>query len=182
MIFGYARVSTSTQSYSSQLDTLNDYGCEKIYSECVSGAKSERVEYNKMIEAMREGDVLVVYKLDRIARSLKDLIDKIQCLSDNGISFVSISDSIDTTTPQGKLMLNIIGSFAEFERDIIRERTMAGLQAARVRGRTGGRPSTLNSKQIEKMKEMHKDKSIPISDILDTFKISRSTLYRVVGK
>ena len=146
MIIGYARVSTKEQIFDLQIDALKKVGCKKIYREVVSGAKAERQVLNELLENIRSGDILVIWKLDRLGRSLKHLVELVNGLSDKGIGLKSINDPIDTTTPQGRLVFNIFASLAEFERDLIRERTNAGLSAARSRGRTGGRPKGLTQK------------------------------------
>lgn len=137
MKIGYARVSTQDQNFELQEDALNKSGCEIIYKEIVSGTKADRPELNKLIEHIRKGDVVIVYKLDRLGRSLKHLLEMVDFFNKKEVGLQSISDSIDTTTPQGRLFFNISASFAEFEKDLIRERTRAGLEAARARGRKG---------------------------------------------
>lgn len=181
MKIGYARVSTTDQSLDLQLDALNNEGCEKIYQEKASGAKSDRPELEACLQYLRSGDTLVVYKLDRLGRSLKHLLDTINSLSEKGIGFTSISDPIDTTTPQGRLIFNIFGSLAEFERDLIRERTKAGLEAARARGRFGGRPKGLSQEAIRKsyiVKALYEEGRMSITEICQELKMGRSTLYR----
>src|SRR3712207_2162831 len=140
MMVGYARVSTTDQTLSLQQDALMRAGCERIFSDTMSGAKAERPGLVQALRFMRSGDVLVVWKLDRLGRSLKNLIDVVTELETLGIGFRSITESIDTTTSGGKLIFHIFGALAEFERELIRERTSAGLAAARARGRKGGRP------------------------------------------
>jgi DNA invertase Pin-like site-specific DNA recombinase len=134
MKIGYARVSTKDQSLNLQTDALTKAGCEIIFNEIASGAKSDRVELDKLFSQIRKGDILVVYKLDRLGRSLKHLLEFVAILNEKQIGLQSISDAIDTTTPQGRLFFNISACFSEFERDLIRERTRAGLEAARARG------------------------------------------------
>jgi len=180
MLIGYARVSTGDQNLDLQRDALTKVGCKKIFEDKISGARIERKGLSEALDYVREGDVLVVWKLDRLGRGLKDLIEKMNDLEDRKIGFKSLTESMDTTTPGGKLIFNIFASLAEFERNIIRERTKAGLSAARSRGRLGGRPKKLTPEQIELMKKMYKDKSIPIKQILDTFKIGKTTLYKWV--
>ena len=140
MFIGYARVSTQDQNPELQLDALRQEGCEKIFTEKLSGARRDRPELKAALEYMRSDDTLVVWKLDRLARSLKQLIETVEDLEERGIGFSSLTEAIDTTTPSGKLVFHIFAALAEFERSIIRERTMAGLNAARERGRLGGRP------------------------------------------
>ncbi len=180
MIIGYARVSTHEQILDMQIQDLKKYGCEKIYQEKVSSTKSNRVNLNECIDSLQKGDTLVVWRLDRLGRSLKDLVEIISNLSKEGIKFKSISDGyIDTTTANGNLIFNIFASLAQFERDLIRERTLAGLSAARARGKQGGRPKmNADNPKILTAKKLHKDKTIPINDICKTLGISRPTLYR----
>jgi len=180
MLVGYARVSTQDQNLNLQNDALIKAGCEKIFEDKVSGARIERKGLTEALEYVRSGDVLVVWKLDRLGRGLRDLIDKMQDLEKRGVGFKSLTENIDTTTAGGKLIFHIFGSLAEFERNLIRERTMAGLSSARARGIKGGRKNKLTAEQIELMKKMYKDKSISIKQILDTFKISKSSLYKWV--
>jgi len=177
---GYARVSTLEQHLDLQIDALETAGCEKIFTDTTSGAGSERFGLSQALSFMREGDVFIVWKLDRLGRSLRDLIDIISALRQRGIGFRVLQESIDTTTPAGELIFHIFGALAEFERALIRQRTQAGLQAARARGRKGGRPKKLNPKQEEQVAKMLADTSIPIEDIEALFpKVSRTTLYRI---
>ena len=143
MFIGYARVSTQDQTLDLQKDALEKLGCAKIFTDTASGAKTERQGLEEALEYVREGDTLVVWRLDRLGRSLKHLIETITELNSRNIGFKSLTENIDTTTSGGKLVFHIFGALAEFERDIIRERTNAGLQAARARGRKGGRPKAL---------------------------------------
>jgi DNA invertase Pin-like site-specific DNA recombinase len=143
MLIGYARVSTSDQTLDLQKDALQKTGCDRIFTDTASGAKAERTGLDEAISHLREGDILVVWRLDRLGRSLKHLIETITALNNRDIGFKSITEAIDTTTSGGKLIFHIFGALAEFERDIIRERTQAGLNAARARGRKGGRPKAL---------------------------------------
>ena len=147
MLIGYARVSTSDQTLELQKDALQKAGCSKIFTDTASGAKSERTGLDEALNYVRAGDTIVVWRLDRLGRSLKHLIETITGLNDRKIGFKSITESIDTTTSGGKLIFHIFGALAEFERDIIRERTQAGLNAARARGRKGGRPKSLTGKK-----------------------------------
>ena len=142
MIIGYARISTSDQNFDLQLDALKKAGCEKIFKEAVSGIKSEKKELVETLKQLRRGDTLIVWKLDRLGRSLKSLIELVNQLKDEGIYFKSLMDSIDTSTSLGQFFFHITGSFAELERNLIRERTIAGLASARKRGRKGGRPKS----------------------------------------
>lgn len=147
MLIGYARVSTADQTLALQKDALEKAGCERIFTDTASGAKAERIGLDEAIDHLREGDTLVVWRLDRLGRSLKHLIETITALNNRKIGFKSITEAIDTTTSGGKLIFHIFGALAEFERDIIRERTQAGLTAARARGRNGGRPRALTPKK-----------------------------------
>jgi DNA invertase Pin-like site-specific DNA recombinase len=183
MLVGYARVSTSEQTFDLQKDALEKIGCAKIYSDVVSGAKAERKGLQEALEYVREGDTLVVWRLDRLGRSLKHLIETITRLNNRKIGFKSITEHIDTTTSGGKLVFHIFGALAEFERDIIRERTNAGLSAARARGRLGGRPKaqTLNTpKKVALAQSLYDNKTNTIEEICKTLHISRATLYRYV--
>src|SRR2546429_648398 len=186
MLIGYARVSTQDRTLNLQKDALEKLGCNKIFTDTASGAKAKRTGLNEALEYVREGDTLVVWRLDRLGRSLKHLIETITELNNRKIGFKSIQESIDTTTSGGKLIFHIFGALAEFERDIIRERTRAGLQAARARGRRGGRPkletNPAKRKKIEVAQALHADPNHSIEDICDTLHISKSTLYRHVGK
>src|SRR2546430_16698692 len=180
MNIGYARVSTQDQTLNLQKDALEKLGCNKIFTDTASGAKAERTGLNEALEYVREGDTLVVWRLDRLGRSLKHLIETITNLNNRQIGFKSIQENIDTTTSGGKLIFHIFGALAEFERDIIRERTNAGLQAARARGRLGGRPKALDPKKQSIVQALYNDKSNSIVDICKTLNISRATLYRYI--
>ena len=164
-----------------QQDALKKAGCERLFTDTVSGAKwtaQERVGLSEALEFMRPGDTLVVWKLDRLGRSLKHLIETVTLLQERGIGFKSLTEQIDTTSSGGKLIFHVFGALAEFERDLIRERTNAGLQAARARGRHGGRPPRLDEKKLKMMHTLYADKSNSVADILATLNISKSTLYR----
>src|SRR5512142_760064 len=149
MFIGYARISTADQTINLQKDALQQAGCSRIFTDTASGAKAERKGLDEALDYVRAGDTLVVWRLDRLGRSLRHLIETITGLASRGIGFKSITESIDTTTSGGKLIFHIFGALAEFERDIIRERTQAGLTAARARGRKGGRPKALTPKKQE---------------------------------
>jgi DNA invertase Pin-like site-specific DNA recombinase len=215
MLIGYARVSTQDQTLNLQKDALEKLGCNKIFTDTASGAKAERTGLNEALEYVREGDTLVLWRLDRLGRSLKHLIETITELIEfrisNGyesfsrklifealssicgisiiyekvnnnrkIGFKSIQENIDTTTSGGKLVFHIFGALAEFERDIIRERTQAGLQAARARGRKGGRPKSLTDKKTAMAQALYNDKNNTVDEICKTLNISRATLYRYI--
>jgi DNA invertase Pin-like site-specific DNA recombinase len=180
MNIGYARVSTQDQTLNLQKDALEKIGCTKIFTDTASGAKAERIGLEEALEYVREGDTLVVWRLDRLGRSLKHLIETITELNNRKIGFKSIQENIDTTTSGGKLVFHIFGALAEFERDIIRERTSAGLKAARARGRKGGRPKKLVGKRVAMLKELYNNKNNSIDEICKTLNISRTTLYRYI--
>lgn len=180
MLIGYARVSTQDQTLNLQRDALEKIGCTKIFTDTASGIQTERQELEEALGFLRAGDSLVVWRLDRLGRSLKHLIETITRLNNNKIGFQSITENIDTTTSGGKLIFHIFGALAEFERDIIRERTNAGLQAARARGRMGGRPKSLTGKKVAMAQELYNNKQNAIADICKTLGISRATLYRYV--
>ena len=180
MLVGYARVSTSDQTLNLQRDALEHIGCSKIFTDVISGSTTERHGLDEALSYVREGDTLVVWRLDRLGRSLKHLIETITQLNTKKIGFKSITENIDTTTSGGKLVFHIFGALAEFERDIIKERTNAGLQAARSRGRLGGRPKALNEKKAAIASALYRDKSNSIADICKTLNISRATLYRYI--
>ena len=172
MIIGYARVSTQDQQTLRQIDQLKEFGCERIYEEKASGTKRERVELIRMMDALREGDVVIITELSRLSRSVKDLFEIVDSKS--------LKESwIDTTTPQGKLLFTIFAGISQFERDLIRQRTIEGLQAARARGRNGGRPPKDESK-IKLALSMYESKVCSITQILETTGISKTTLYRYI--
>lgn len=181
MKIGYARVSTKDQNLNLQKDALKKAGCEKIFSEQISGTKTERAKLDEMISQVRSGDVIVVWKLDRLGRSLRDLVNLISKFQEMGVGFKSLQDNIDTTTPTGKLTFHLFAALAEFERDIISDRTKAGLASARVRGRLGGRPKGLSKKAQDKARlaeSLYKEKNNSIKEICDYLNISKPTLYR----
>jgi DNA invertase Pin-like site-specific DNA recombinase len=178
MLIGYARVSTLDQTLDLQIDALKKAGCEKLYTDTASGAKAEREGLDEALNYAREGDVLVVWRLDRLGRSLRHLIETITLLNGRKVGFRSLTENIDTTTSGGKLVFHIFGALAEFERDLIRERTQAGLSAARVRGNRGGRPKALTQRKMDLAKKLYADKSNSIDDICTTLNISRATLFR----
>src|SRR5688500_32537 len=166
-LIGYARVSTTEQHLHLQQDALSAAGCLKIYTDTISGAKSERKGLSEALDFIRDGDTLVVWRLDRLGRSLKDLIERITDLHNRNIGFKRLTENIDTTTSRGKLIFHIFGALAEFERDIITERTNAGLTAARARGRQGGRPrsSLSDERKLQMARQMYEKKTIPVRDI-----------------
>jgi DNA invertase Pin-like site-specific DNA recombinase len=180
MRIGYARVSTKDQNLDLQVDALQEVGCEEVFTEVASGAKTTRPALDEVLSRLRAGDVLVIWKLDRLGRSLKHLVTLATDLMERKIGLISLNDPIDTTTPQGRLIFNIFASLAEFERDLIRERTQAGLKAARARGRKGGRPPGL-SKQAEATamaaETLYREGRLSVQEICDQLGISKPTLY-----
>ncbi|MDW9380143.1 recombinase family protein [Chryseobacterium sp. JV558] len=181
MKIGYARVSTKDQNLDLQIEALEKAGCEKIYQEKISGATKNRPELESMIAHLRNGDEVYVWRLDRMGRSLKHIIDLVLDLSGKGIVIKGISDGVDTSTMSGRLFLNIMASLAEYERELIRERTNAGLQSARARGRTGGRPKGYTDKTISKllvMRLVYKDPTKSPEDIYKPLGLTRATFYR----
>jgi len=180
MLIGYARVSTQDQNLDLQRDALEKARCEQIFTDSVSGTKARRPGLEDALSHLRTGDTLVVWRLDRLGRSLRHLIDTVTNLQEKGVGFKSLTESIDTTTSGGRLVFNIFSSLAQFETEIIKERTQAGLQAARARGRTGGRRKALTEKQVQQLKQLAADKSSSVEEICKTFGISRMTFYRYV--
>lgn len=177
MLIGYARVSTQDQSMNLQKDALAKAGCKEVFEDIISGSKSERDGLEKLLKYIRQGDTVVVWKLDRLGRSLKHLIEIVQLFNDRDVGFKSIQENIDTTTASGKLFLHIFGALAEFERELIKERTLAGLKAAAERGRKGGRPRVMDEKKVQQARALHQSQ-IPIAEICDILKVSKGTLYR----
>ncbi|MFN3146958.1 MAG: recombinase family protein [Paracoccaceae bacterium] len=179
MLVGYARVSTQDQKPELQLDALKAAGCEKVFTEKASGARTDRPELQAALDYMRDGDTLIVWKLDRLARSLKQLVASVEALEERGIGFRTINGvQIDTTTSGGKLVFHIFAALAEFEREIIRERTRAGLDAAIARGRKGGRPPALSELDRAAALALLRDKTIPIKEVARRLGCSEATLYR----
>ncbi|OAS17472.1 recombinase family protein [Paenibacillus oryzisoli] len=179
MKIGYARVSTIDQSLDMQIDALNGAGCERLYTEKASGAKDDRKELERALDSLRQGDVFVVYKLDRLARSTKKLIEVYERLAELGVELVSICDGLDTTTPTGRAMFKMIGVIAELEREMIVERTRAGLAASRARGRNGGRPKT-DTKKVERAIKLYDTQKHSITEIEEMTGIKKATLYRAL--
>ncbi len=183
MLIGYARVSTHDQTLALQQDSLKQAGCDRVFTDTASGAKAERPGLEETLAFLRTGDTLVVWKLDRLGRSLPHLIDTVNRLQDRGIGFKSLTEQIDTTTSGGKLIFHVFAALAEFERDVIRERTQAGLTAARARGRKGGHPRAAalsDARKVAIAQALYDDKKNSIDDICKTLHVSRSTLYRYI--
>ena len=181
MIIGYARVSTHDQNLDSQLDALQKADCEQIFQEKITGKTKDRPELISCLKALRKGDVLIVWKLDRLARSLKDLVEIITDLNQREIGFKSLTEAIDTTSATGRLVFHIFGALAEFEHSLIRERTIAGLDAARARGRKGGRKPSMSENDIKKAKAMLSDPQITKTEVAKHFGVSRVTLNSSLG-
>lgn len=177
---GYARVSTADQDAQLQHDALTAAGCYRTFTDTVSGALQSRPELDKLLDQLRPGDTLVVWRLDRLGRSIRHLIDQLSELQDRGIEFRSLQENIDTTTSGGRLVFHIFASLAEFERDLITERTNAGLVAARARGRTGGRPPLLTGNKLATAKKLYDQQDMTVTQIGDILGVSRSTIYRAL--
>ena len=180
MRIGYARVSTEDQTLDLQRDALKKAKCRQIYEEHASGKNTARPQLEACLKSLREGDALIVWRLDRLGRSLADLIRLTQDLQARGIAFASLTERIDTRSPTGQLVFHMFGALAEFERNLIRERTMAGLKAARARGRKGGRPRKLTPKDLKTVRALLRSGDVPVSTIAEQFRVARSTLYRNV--
>lgn len=178
MLIGYARVSTSDQNPDLQLDALRQAGCEKIFSESKSTRSHARAELTRALAYARAGDTLVVWKLDRLDRTLSQLILLLDQLGERAVAFKSLTEPVDTTTPAGRVLFQIVGAFAEFERSIVRERTMAGLAAARRNGKILGRPRSLDPAKLKIAAAMLRDPAIPVREVAEQLGVSRSTLYR----
>jgi DNA invertase Pin-like site-specific DNA recombinase len=180
MKIGYARVSTHDQNLDLQKDALEKAGCEKIFVDEISGTVAKREGLEKAKEILRKGDMLIVWRLDRLGRSIRDLIDWVTLLEEEGIGFKSLQESIDTTTSSGKLVFHIFAALAEFERNLIRERTNAGLASARARGKLGGRKKSLSVKERKRAVEMHKRKNHTVQQICEMMNITKPTLYAYI--
>ncbi|MFZ5533233.1 MAG: recombinase family protein [Pseudomonadota bacterium] len=178
---GYARVSTDDQHLDLQRDALTKAGCSVIYEEKASGKTADRPELDQCLKALRAGDTLVVWRLDRLGRSLKDLLRIVDDLKERGISFVSLTERIETDTAAGKMAFHLFGALSEFERSLIRERTQAGLAASRARGRAGGRKPKLDDQQVREIKALLRDPDIQVADVARRYGVSRTTLYKHVG-
>ncbi len=178
MIVGYARVATQSQSFDLQLDTLKSAGCERIFMEVASSASTNQKELISALKILKKGDTLIVWRLDGLGKTLKSLVELINGLNEKGVSFRSIVDAIDTATSTGQFFFHIMGSFAKLERNLIHERTMAGLQAARERGRKGGRPKVIDDKTFRSALKLYRSKDISVADICVKLKINKRSFYR----
>ncbi len=180
MKLGYARVSTDDQATAAQLDALRAAGCERVFEERASGGRWDRPELQRMIDQIREGDVIVVWKLDRLSRSLKDLLAFMEKIDAAGAGFQSLTEAIDTTTPAGRMMMQMVGVFAEFEREIIRERTRAGLERARKKGRHPGRKPKLSTEQRQEIRDLVNSGKRTEAEAARLFGVHRSTINRLM--
>ena len=181
-LLGYARVSTTEQNPDLQVDELTAAGCWKVWTDHASGALDRRPQLDAVLEQLRPGDTLVVWRLDRLGRSLRHLIDVVTALDERGVGFRSLRESIDTTTAGGRLVFHLFGALAQFEREIIRDRTLAGLTAARARGRVGGRPSKLSAEQRRQARKMYDERELTVEQIGQVLGVSRTSIYRALGK
>ncbi len=181
MKIGYIRVSRDKQTTALQEDAMQSEQVERVFTDKMTGKRFDRPEFLRMLDVARAGDVIVVWRLDRLGRSLKQLIETLITLNERGIELRSLKENIDTSTPTGKLMFHIIGAMAEFERDVMSERTQAGLEAARARGKVGGRKVKLVNGKLELAQTLYADVTIPIDTICEQLKVSRSTLFKYVG-
>ena len=178
MIIGYARVRTDDQSLDSQTDALSAAGAEKVFADKISGSRRTRPELDRMLEQLRDSDVVIVTKYDRLARSLKDLLEIVEVIRERGAGFRSLAEDIDTTTPAGRLVFHVFASIAQFERERISERTREGLASARRRGRIGGRPPALTTAQKDEVRRMRDEEHRAIPEIARLFKVSERTVRR----
>src|SRR3954447_24297200 len=178
MMIGHARVSTLDQTLALQQDALTAAGCEQLYTDTASGSVTDRPGLTQALSHLRTGDTLVVWRLDRLGRSLPHLIETVRQLQERGVGFRSLQEQLDTTTSGGKLVFHVFGALAEFERDLIRERTHAGLAAARARGRLFGRPKALTAQQVKQLRSLAKDERNTVAEICQTLGISRASSYR----
>lgn len=182
MKIGYARVSTDAQETHLQMDALKRAKCTRVYQEKASGAKTERPELMKLLDNARKGDVIIVWKLDRLARSLRQLIDTTVLLNERGVELHSLTENINTTTPSGKLTFHIFAALAEFERDLLQQRVNAGLKAARRRGRVGGRPKSLNEAALKKARALLRSGEYSKVQVAEELEVSRHTLWRALSQ
>ncbi len=181
-LLGYARVSTADQDAALQIDALNAAGCVKVFVDTTSGALDQRPELQRLREHLRAGDTVVVWRLDRLGRSIRHLIDTMTEFNDQGVGFRSLTENIDTTTSGGRLVFHLFAALAEFERDLIRDRTKAGLAAARARGRLGGRPPVLTADQVKAARRMYDQQDMTVAQIGAVLGVSRATIYRALSK
>ena len=177
-LLGYARVSTTDQDAALQVDALTAAGCYRVFVDTISGSLDHRPELTKLMDQLRPGDTLVVWRLDRLGRSIRHLIDQLQILSEQGVGFRSLQETIDTTSSGGRLVFHVFAALAEFERNVIRERTQAGLAAARARGRAGGRKPKIGDKERREIQALYDAKTVPVTDIAKRYGVSRTTLYK----
>lgn len=178
MIIGYARVSTDDQNLDAQLDTLKAAGAERIFADKITGTARSRPELDRLLDQLRQGDVIIVTKYDRLARSLRDLLDIVDTIQAHGAGFRSLAEDIDTTTPAGRLVFHVFASIAQFERERISERTKEGLEAAKRRGRVGGRPPALSAAQRIEVRRMRDEELRPLPEIAQLFRVSAKTIRR----
>lgn len=181
-LLGYARVSTTDQDAALQVDALNAAGCYRVFVDTISGSLDQRPELTKLLDQLRPGDTLVAWRLDRLGRSIRHLIDQLTALQDKDIGFKSLQETIDTTSPGGRLVFHVFAALAEFERDLIKERTNAGLAAARARGRTGGRPPRLSPHQVTAARRMYEQQDMTVEQIGQVLGVSRTTIYRTLKR
>ncbi len=181
MKFGYARVSTHEQNLDIQVEKLKQAGCEKIFAEKISGTNDERIQLNLMLDMLREGDVVHVVRLDRLGRRMIKLVELINRFKEKGVEFISLENNIDTTTPIGMLLFNMCAAFSEMERELIRERVIAGIKSAAAKGRKGGRPKALTEKQVKTVLALKQSNKMSVKEICETIGISRSSYYRCIN-
>ncbi len=181
-LLGYARVATTEQNPDLQVDELTAAGCWRVWTDRASGALDRRPQLDEVLEQLRPGDMLVVWRLDRLGRSLRHLIEVVTGLDERGVGFRSLRENIDTTTAGGRLVFHLFGALAQFEREIIRDRTVAGLTAARARGRVGGRPSKLSVEQVRQARKMYDARELTVEQIGTVLGVSRTSIYRALGK
>ena len=179
---GYARVSTNEQNSDLQSDALKANGCVKVFTDKASGSLDRRPQLDRLLDQLRPGDTVVVWRLDRLGRSLKHLIQLVEELAEKGVGFRSLTEGMDTTTAGGKLIFSIFGALAEFERSLIRERTVAGLTAARARGRVGGRPPVMTPEKVKIARQLYDARELTVEEIAKTIGVSRKTVYRHLTK
>lgn len=182
MKFGYARVSKTDQSLDIQIQKLKDAGCDEIFMEKVSGAKENRTELNRLMDKLRKGDIICVVRLDRLGRRMMKLVEQINDFKEKGVEFVSLENNIDTTTPLGMVLFSMCAAFSEMERELIRERVKAGLDAAHKKGRKGGRPRALTPQQLETLLSLKKSDEFSVSQICKMAGVTRSVYYRAINE